>query len=359
MLRRSSPGRASTRTRPRVARRTRAAVRVGGDDAARPGRPTVPGCSPNRRRTGGPLALGRAVELPDDVEAEEFVGRRRIGSGQGAPAWATSRNDDGSQRRAGLVQPREQPLQVGRDAEHRRRAHSCDRGTNSLRLEPREHDDRPAGQQRPDREPQGSGVVDRATRRGRRRRREPPQLAFLAHERPASSGDSSPDQTPFGRPVVPDVKCIGRHRGQASRSASGPPSRAVSASPESMTRDGSTSRDDRVPLVGRQPRIERHRHDAGARRTEHDAHVVGRAGDGQHQAVALAQTPAARAPATRRCAASLASGAEDGQGHRFSWVRDASPQPAWIVDMGCEGFGSSGAKYASLGRWTSPNPARR
>ena len=57
----------------------------------------------------------------------------------------------------------------------------------------------------------------------------------------ASPGDSSPDQTPFGRPVVPDVKCIGRQRGHGSSSASGPSSRAWSASGESMTSDGSTS----------------------------------------------------------------------------------------------------------------------
>ena len=104
-------------------------------------------------------------------------------------------------RRPDLVPVREQPLQVGRHAEHRRRPLALDRLRDQGRVERAGDDDPAAGQRRAHREPQRRRVVERRRAPGSRRcRRSPRATRSSATSAAASASDSSPLHTPFGVP---------------------------------------------------------------------------------------------------------------------------------------------------------------
>ena len=89
----------------------------------------------------------------------------------------------------------------------------------------------------------------------------------------ASGSDRSPLHTPFGVPVVPLVQCIGRARGSPRASGYG----RAEPGQDGLVRDDQRGREagqDPLPLVGREPRVQRDRHDSGGEQADHHVEVV-------------------------------------------------------------------------------------
>ena len=160
------------------------------------------------------------------------MSRRFTHSGQGAPACATSRK----RRQVGgpvLVPVGEEPLEMGRHAEHRGRPLLGDRGRDALAGSkgPGTHDPS-AGEQRAHREAQRRGVVDRAEHQVHVVGREAPQVALLGEQRLGLGRVEQPGEHSLGparraagevdrpSPGRPDRRVVGQRLRAAPRAAS-------------------------------------------------------------------------------------------------------------------------------------------
>ena len=204
-------------------------------------------------------------------------------AGQGAPAWATSRKR-GQVGAPVRVPVREEPLQVGRHAEHRGRPLGADRLRHPLRVEATGHHHPPAGQQGADREPQRRGVVQRAEHEVDVVGTEAPEVTLLVDQR---LGGVEVEQ------ARPDALGPARRAaGQVQRSTQG---RAVERRHGGQQllehrlllddQRGVEVGEEAGPLGAGQAGVHRHGEDPVAQQRDHRLGVRRGAGEEQHHAV--------------------------------------------------------------------------
>ena len=133
--------------------------------------------------TGGELPFRGAVELPRRT-ARELLDEPALDPLRARGARVRDQPEAGQVRGPVLVPVREEPLQVGRHAEHRGRPVLHDRPGHHRRVEPAGHHHRTSRKQCAGCEAQRGRVVHRAEHQVDVVGREAPQLAFLGQQGP-------------------------------------------------------------------------------------------------------------------------------------------------------------------------------
>ncbi len=238
---------------------------------------------------GRELSLGGAVELPRRPGRERrdqplLDGHRARRSRVGHQA------ERGQVRDAHLVPVREEALQVGRHAEHRGGPVPRDRCGDGGGVERARDDDGAAGQERPHREAQGSGVVERAEHQVHVAGAEAPQVALLGHERRRLPLGQQPAVDALGRPgrATGHVHRSGP-RSCAAEALRGVPQHRVELSGRLHDQVRTQSREDPLALVRREARVEGDREHPGRQQGHHQVQVGHRPGQEQGDPRSLAQ----------------------------------------------------------------------